>query len=796
MGSKSNFIRFILIPFASLKTLLPAVLVLGVILINFLLYSNEKREGFTRVKHEAELILSEKVNFLQSVLEYSYRYKLKDLAQSAMGALSAHPYIKEGFLVDEEGGVLAASKYSLLGQNSFKALSMFDENSLKIIKEKMIPVQNELRIQMFELESSKLLVSISPVQLPNVKSKTRNVGYLIINYDLSYHYQRANEQIFKSFLSYSLIVIVFAVLLGLFFHLWISRRALKIVSAIKKFSSGQADARVHLAGHDELKIVAEGLNQLIENISLSNERLRIKAAELEETNKVLTFAKIAAENANRSKSEFIANISHEIRTPMNAVLGITDVLEETSLSHEQHNYIKTIQKAGKNLLCIINDVLDISKVEAGKMNLELEPCSLSELIEDALQLVSARASEKKIVLRYFKSSDVNDYVMADASRIKQVMLNLLSNAIKFTDVGVVTVELMENALDKKGNILFKISDTGIGIPTTALNKIFKPFAQADSSITRRHGGTGLGLTISQSLIQLMGGEIWVKSTEGVGSSFYFTLNLNSAEVSPTEKKDLEFIPSILTYGDQEFFKYLKDDLSQMRVPIRHVDSIDQLRGQERKIIFIYFPKGISEQIQLLQQIDFKNNIYVAVSPFYDSIDKTMALEAGFNDYIMCINDQRKLINSIDKFTQLLIEQFKLDRQISKTGSLGIKKILVVDDTEENRVLIKAYLKSEPFQIFECENGQQAFLEIQSNQYDLVIMDVQMPVMDGYTSLKNIRSWENSQQRSATPVVILTAHAMNEEEVRAFACGCNAFLTKPVKKTILVETIYKNLLDVF
>lgn len=795
MGIVQNLKKILWFPFTSLKILIPAILIILVVFINATLFYKEKKDAKERIKVEATFALSEKVNLLQSILEYSYRYELPDLAQSSLGSLSVQPYIKHAVLTDVKGKIIASSQNSLIGHDINTVLDQVSNNGKGKVLIGMDVVRNELRTKIIELPKDGLLVSLSPILLPKSNSDSRNFGILIIHYDLKLNLEKTSSNTLQAILSYSLIFILIALLMTVFFHFWVSRRTYRIINAIEKFNQGHKEARANLYGVDELSVIAEGLNNLFENVNMGRERLQKKAHELEQANKMLTLAKIAAENANRSKSEFIANISHEIRTPMNAVIGITDVLSDTNLNLEQKDYIRSIQKAGKSLLSMVNDVLDISKVEAGKMSLDKEPCSLSEIIEETIKLFSTRASEKNIVLRFYKSELVGDYVLSDANRIKQILLNLISNAIKFTNKGMVKVELIENRdKERSGNFLFKVSDTGVGIPTAALSKIFKPFSQADSSVTRKFGGTGLGLTIAQSLIHLMGGEIWVESQEGQGATFYFTLDLEPVTPTLAVKNDSDFHPTIVGFGEESFFNKVKDFFTPWGMPFVYLESISELNKLEKQIILFYFSDGITNHLKQLEQIQFKEkNIYIAISPYYDSSDKLKAIDLGFNDYLMCVADPKKIFLFLDKISAVIEDRFKkAEKQPSELiTSKANKKILIVDDTEENRVLIKAYLRSLPVDIFESENGVEAFNRIQKENFDLVIMDVQMPIMDGYTALKKIRDWESEFGKPLTPIVILTAHATLEEEQKAFSNGCNAFLTKPIKKSMLIDVINNN-----
>jgi len=378
-------------------------------------------------------------------------------------------------------------------------------------------------------------------------------------------------------------------------------------------------------------------------------------------------AKAAAESANQTKSDFLASMSHEIRTPMNAIMGIADLLAKTSLTPEQDKFVQIFRRSGDNLLNLINDILDLSKVEASQLDLEQTGFSLGDHLEKVIEMVAPRAQEKGLTLTCDIAPDVSNDLMGDPTRLRQVLLNLLGNAIKFTESGNVALKVApHDDVSAPTALRFTVSDTGIGIPDEILGRVFERFTQADSSTTRRFGGSGLGLTISKRLVELMGGQIWADSEVDKGSMFAFAV---------------------------PFEVWLADNCA-MDMPVGG---------------------GPGEPLQPLS-------------------------------------------------------------------------ILMAEDSVDNCTITLAYLEDTPYQITVAETGAIAWEMFKAGRYDLVLMDRQMPVMDGLTATRAIRAWEKANGRPATPIIALTASALKGDRETCLAAGCTAYLTKPIKQDVLLQAI--------
>ncbi|WP_136474971.1 response regulator [Pseudomonas sp. DG56-2] len=614
----------------------------------------------------------------------------------------------------------------------------------------------------------------------------------------------------------SLLLIFFGMLATALLALRMSRAINGPISEIKhavtQLKDGNLEERLPVMGSYEMDELASGINRMAETLQNAHEELqhsidqatedvRQNLETIEIQNIELDMARKEALEASRIKSEFLANMSHEIRTPLNGILGFTHLLQKSELTPRQHDYLGTIEKSAGNLLGIINEILDFSKIEAGKLVLDSIPFNLRDLIQDTLTILAPAAHAKQLELVSLVYRDTPLSLVGDPLRLKQILTNLVSNAIKFTREGtIVTRAMLEEEHEDSVQLRISVQDTGIGLTNQDVRALFQAFSQADNSLSRQPGGTGLGLVIAKRLIEQMGGEIGVDSTPGEGSQFWVSLRL------PKARDDAEDLPLqslvdrrvAIVDAHELALQALEHQLEDCGLRVTAFNSIDPLlhavaaarmAGEPFTLAVMgvnldsVSPERLGQYVQQLERLDCQALVLCPTTE-----------QALYHPYLPNAHGQlqakpactRKLRRALLD----LVQPRRINSEAKTSSDQPSPKVLCVDDNPANLLLVQTLLEDLGAEVLAVDSGYAAVQAVQDERFDLVLMDVQMPGMDGRECTEQIRQWEISQGGAPLPIVALTAHAMANEKRALLHSGMDDYLTKPISERQLAQVVLK------
>ncbi len=521
----------------------------------------------------------------------------------------------------------------------------------------------------------------------------------------------------------------------------------------------------------------------------------------------MRLAKEAAESASLAKSSFLANMSHEIRTPMNGIIGMSQLLSQTELRSHQREYLTTVVESAHILLRLLNDILDFSKIEAGKLELECVDFRISECVAHASQMLLLRAAEKGLEIACRVAPEIPDHLRGDPGRVQQVLVNLLGNAVKFTEAGEIFVNI--NADSMSGNrvrLHFSVADTGIGIALEKYEQIFRPFEQAESSTTRRFGGTGLGLTISRQLVEMMHGRMWVESEPGRGSTFHFTAEFevasNQSRHEPVELDSLRNLPVLVVDDNLTNRRILCELLQYWHMQPIAADSAASARqalqtaaAEQRPVRLILLDHHMpgEDGLQFLESVrdtlERDNCRLIMISSGSTPVDVDLCQKHGIGRFMTKPVIASELLNEILRQFGKYTPVNPMPDQENRSPLVQPRRVLLVEDNEINRRVALGLLHKRGHEVSVAENGLEAVTLLEDREFDVVLMDMQMPVMDGFEATATIRNREH-QTGGHIPIVAMTAEALKGDRERCLSSGMDDYVSKPIAPDELYRAVEK------
>lgn len=642
----------------------------------------------------------------------------------------------------------------------------------------------------------------SPDESPQSDAKTpvNMLGYVALELDLKSVRLQQYKEIFISS-----VMMLFCIGIALIFGWRLMRDVTgpirNMVNTVDRIRRGQLDSRVEGFMLGELDMLKNGINSMAmslaayheemqHNVDQATSDLRETLEQMEIQNVELDLAKKRAQEAARIKSEFLANMSHELRTPLNGVIGFTRLTLKTELTPTQHDHLSTIERSANNLLAIINDVLDFSKLEAGKLLLESIPFPLRNSLDEVVTLLAHSAHDKGLELTLNIKNDVPDNVIGDPLRLQQVITNLVGNAIKFTENGNIDVLVEQRAIsNNKVQIEVQIRDTGIGIPERDQSRLFQAFRQADASISRRHGGTGLGLVITQKLVREMGGDISFHSQPNRGSTFWFNINLDlnlnvvsdSLDTRSLTGKRIAYVEANAAAAQATL-----DMLASTPLEVVYAVSIAALPVEKYDILLVAVPVSVRDlsmhRDKLNAALAMTDQLILAL-PCHAHVDAESLKKNGAAACLLKPLTTTRLLPVLLEFSRTPTAPLTLP----STEHRLPMTVMAVDDNPANLKLIGVLLDDQVQHVELCESGHQAIERAKQMKFDLILMDIQMPDIDGLRACELIRQLPHQQQ---TPVIAVTAHALAGQREKLLAAGMNDYLAKPIEENRLHDLLLR------
>ena len=691
-----------------------------------------------------------------------------------------------------------------------RAISVYDENNRLFVtsnfhldpSEMQLPAGAPFPRKLSVIRQGDIMILRTPIisesyspdesAVSDAKNTKNMLGYVALELDLKSVRLQQYKEIFIS-----TVMMLFCIGIALIFGWRLMRDVTgpirNMVNTVDRIRRGQLDSRVEGFMLGELDMLKNGINSMAmslaayheemqHNIDQATSDLRETLEQMEIQNVELDLAKKRAQEAARIKSEFLANMSHELRTPLNGVIGFTRLTLKTELNTTQRDHLNTIERSANNLLAIINDVLDFSKLEAGKLILESIPFPLRSTLDDVVTLLAHSSHDKGLELTLNIKNDVPDNVIGDPLRLQQVITNLVGNAIKLTGSGNIDILVEKRALSNtKVQIEVQIRDTGIGIPERDQSRLFQAFRQADASISRRHGGTGLGLVITQKLVNEMGGDISFHSQPNRGSTFWFhiSLDLNPnvlSERSPTRclaGKRLAYVEP-----NANAAQCTLDILSETPLEVIYSPSFSALPAEHYDILLLGVPVTLREPLTMqherLASARAMTDFLLLALPCHAQINAEKLKQGGAAACLLKPLTSTRLLPALTEYCHLNQSNEPLLVDESKIAMT----VMAVDDNPANLKLIGALLEDKVRHVELCDSGHQAVDRAKQMQFDLILMDIQMPDMDGIRACELIHQLPHQQQ---TPVIAVTAHAMAGQKEKLLSAGMTDYLAKPIEE---------------